>query len=110
MGDIVKQKTGNEKAVWSLERERWRLPYWDWGTKQSYINEFGLPAIATLQKLPNYGGPNPFYTGFKNPVLDSNKQPAKMGDTSVMGKYAIPNNPVGFNVRNRTPRTSRLLG
>jgi hypothetical protein len=96
MGDIINKLPETERLAWELERERWRLPYWNWGVKQAYIKKYGLPQLATLRFVkPNQ--PNPMWN-FTNPVKDSQGDPIPMGG-SDMREYALTDDsvPVGYD-------------
>ena len=84
-----------EKKVWYDESNKFRLPYWDWGTPQQYSGNYGVPELLTWADvqivIPG--------TAFKNTEsvpnpLDkfSNPLGVTMGDKKTMGNFAIPPN------------------
>lgn len=92
MAKVVASVPADQRPVWSLERERWRLPYWDWARPQAYSQSYGVPEIVTKEFIPpEFPSPpeeNPLWK-FTNPRKDESGRPLPMGDRR-MGNYAIP--------------------
>ena len=99
MVELIKhwKLSDQESATWFNAAAQFRLPYWDWGQKQPYLHDYGIPEICTK---PNWdiiapGGdgkqkesfPNPLI-GFTNPKTDKSGKNVPMGDPS-MGPNAI---------------------
>jgi tyrosinase len=41
----------DQRAIWTAEANKWRLPYWDWAVPQPYIGNFGVPEICTWENI-----------------------------------------------------------
>ncbi|KPM45298.1 hypothetical protein AK830_g1254 [Neonectria ditissima] len=84
MNDIIKEWNldGPQKTEWKQAADTWRLPYWDWARKQSYNQQYSLPAVFLVDQVTIYppdkpqgqtGVLNPFW-GFTNPeTVDGTK-------------------------------------
>lgn len=75
----------SQASHWKQAADSWRLPYWDWASRQSYNEEFSLPYAFTLDIVPIYPPtgetkhPNPLW-GFDNPEKGSDGEPLPMGN------------------------------
>ena len=99
MLDLIKEWhiSEEEKLKWLDAASRFRLPYWDWARKQTYVKNYGIPEICTrdtwdIVKPGTNGAKEAFnnpLTGFKNPKRGPDGERVPMGDP-LMGKNAIP--------------------
>lgn len=90
-------------SIWEEAAKEWRLPYWDWGARQKYLNDYGLPEILTKERIdiinlihdsPPVNIVNPLWK-FTNPTGEA------MGHRS-MGRFRLQGIPW-----NRARATSR---
>ncbi|KAH7147138.1 hypothetical protein B0J13DRAFT_622059 [Dactylonectria estremocensis] len=92
------------QTEWKKAADTWRLPYWDWARKQSYDQEYSLPAVLMVDQVTIYppdkpegqtGVTNPLW-GFANPETVDGKpdgKPRPFGDMPKgKTKWAIPDN------------------
>lgn len=86
----------SQRAQWQVAANEWRLPYWDWAAKQSYISNYGLPEIftkETIDILPLDSDATTQET-IQNPLWKfSNPLGIGMG-APAMGDYALQEEPV----------------
>jgi tyrosinase len=69
-----------EKAFWTAAANHWRLPYWNWGIKQPWLKDYGLPEIFTLEQVAIVGKVDPV----SNPLTKfSNPSGVPFGDPSM---------------------------
>lgn len=81
-----------EAKKWYATADAWRLPYWDWAAKQSYVDNFACPEILTLPAVRIFPPeslsdiypqpkkyPNPFWD-YENPEQDGDGNPLAFGD------------------------------
>ncbi|MCJ1389657.1 hypothetical protein MMC18_002514 [Xylographa bjoerkii] len=85
--------TESQLAPWKDAAFMFRLPYWDWARKQTYVDNFALPQVFTVENVNiflNDGTwrdlPNPLWK-FQNPMGN-----VPMGDKKVMQDWAIQDN------------------
>jgi tyrosinase len=85
------QISSEEAEKWFATADAWRLPYWDWAARQSYVDDFACPEILTLPTVrifppdsisdhypQRYKYPNPFWS-FENPEQDEEHNPLPFG-------------------------------
>lgn len=82
----------DEAKKWYATADSWRLPYWDWAAKQSYVDNFACPEVLTLPTVRIFPPeslsdvypqpkkyPNPFWD-YENPEQDDDGNPLPFGD------------------------------
>ncbi|KAL2823729.1 common central domain of tyrosinase-domain-containing protein [Aspergillus cavernicola] len=78
---------------WGDAAKERRQPYWDWATKQPYINNYGVPEIFTKERIDilDFADNNPpTMENIANPLAKfANPTGVAMGDAS-MGGFALP--------------------
>jgi hypothetical protein len=83
-----------DRTVWEDAARNWRLPYWDWGVKQTYIEDYGLPEIFTKERIPILNFDQTTTTNIVNPLWKfSNPTGVPMGHRS-MGVFRLRGRPV----------------
>ncbi|KXH59653.1 hypothetical protein CSAL01_11828 [Colletotrichum salicis] len=85
------------QELWAFEAKRWRLPYWDWATPQTYLGTCGVPETVTLKEveiaspdsLAKQTVQNPLYM-FTTGVISTLKEtPTAMDDEAAFGIWRI---------------------
>lgn len=99
MKDIIEswRLPSKEKQIWLDAANQFRLPYWDWARKQTYIGTFGLPELFTQEVVKILRPDGTYDDNYTNPLwkFQNPKGPnVPMGDPS-MGKWAIKDDSSG---------------
>jgi tyrosinase len=84
-----------DQSQWVAAAQQWRLPYWDFAVKQSYLNppNYGVPEIFSQNTVTilDFNGSQ---INVQNPLWSfSNPRNVPMGDDS-MGELGIRSDPV----------------
>ena len=82
----------NQLADWRLAAFMFRLPYWDWAAKQTWVDNFALPQVFTMQSVKIFKEDQKWYE-VSNPLWQFSNPlgPIPMGDPK-MGVWAIDDN------------------
>ncbi|KAJ5729093.1 uncharacterized protein N7483_003601 [Penicillium malachiteum] len=93
---IVRDIPENKRGLWKDAAKEWRLPYWDWASKQAYINDYGLPQIFTKERIDILDIVNddpPTMVNIINPLSRfANPTGVAMGDKK-MGEFSLVGTP-----------------
>jgi hypothetical protein len=115
MKDIIKDwglQDPQKAAQWNEAADKWRLPYWDWARRQTYTEDFSLPAVFTKpqvriwppsevsNKYPSAKAyANPLW-GFDNPETDDDGVPLPFGK--------MPQEKTQYNIKNDPANSSTV--